>query len=125
MLVSHNADLEDGAMKMHSSMIALALAAGVCGAANISTVVGKPAPVFRLPNQNSATPLQFSLPEHLSADSAHAVIVSFFAQYCNPCRVELPILQKMADSLAGSGLRWLRCAWTRRMARSSARWFRT
>jgi thiol-disulfide isomerase/thioredoxin len=45
------------------------------------------------------------LVDQFGADSAHAVVVSFAASYCIPCRAELPVLQAAADSLASQGLR--------------------
>jgi thiol-disulfide isomerase/thioredoxin len=73
--------------------------------ADTTSIIGTPAPLFRLPNQNTATPLQYTIADQFSPDSQHAVIVSFFATWCEPCRKELPFLQHYADSLRENGLR--------------------
>jgi peroxiredoxin len=74
-------------------------------ATDSSSLVGKSAPLFRLPNENAAKPVPFKLADHFSPDSQHAVIVSFFATWCVPCRKELPFLQHCTDSLRNDGLR--------------------
>ncbi|MCU0610013.1 MAG: TlpA family protein disulfide reductase [Chitinispirillaceae bacterium] len=74
-------------------------------ATDTGSIVGKPAPSFRLSNQNMAKPAYFNLSEHFSPDSQHVVMVSFFATWCVPCRLELPFLQHCADSLRHKGLR--------------------
>lgn len=81
------------------------LLAALLAQADTSSLIGKPAPRFRLANQNAGVGASFSLDEWFSADSSHDVIVSFFATWCAPCRKELPFLQHMADSLSGRGLR--------------------
>lgn len=68
-------------------------------------IKGKTAPAFRLANLNGYGKGMVSLAEYFSPDSNQAVIVSFFATWCAPCRQELPFLQKMADSLSVEGLR--------------------
>jgi peroxiredoxin len=73
--------------------------------ADTVTVLGARAPFFNLPNQNSSAPAAFKLSSQFSPDSQHAVIVSFFASWCAPCRQELPFLQSCSDSLAPQGLR--------------------
>ena len=79
----------------------------VQAAMDTSSLVGKSAPLFRLPNQNTTTPIQFSLADQFSPDSHHAVVVSFFSLSCVPCRKELPFLQHCADSLRENGLRMI------------------
>jgi cytochrome c biogenesis protein CcmG, thiol:disulfide interchange protein DsbE len=74
-------------------------------APDTTDILGKPAPLFRMQNQNAVTPVQFSLADQFSPDSQHAVIISFFATWCVPCRKELPFLQHYADSLRQDGLR--------------------
>jgi cytochrome c biogenesis protein CcmG, thiol:disulfide interchange protein DsbE len=70
-----------------------------------TSIVGQAAPSFRLLNQNGTGSGQFNLNDQFLPDSQHAVIISFFATWCAPCRKELPFLQKAADSLHQSGLR--------------------
>lgn len=66
---------------------------------------GTSAPLFRLPNQNAPQPSPFALGDQFKPDSQHAVVLSFFAAWCKPCRKELPFLQGVADSLRGQGVR--------------------
>jgi alkyl hydroperoxide reductase subunit AhpC len=72
-----------------------------------SSVIGAPVPLFAMSNVNSQTgvPCTLRLADHFSSDSQHAVILAFFAEWCAPCRLELPFLQHCADSLASQGLR--------------------
>lgn len=58
-------------------------------------IKGKSAPAFRLAILNRPGKEMVS----------HAVIVSFFATWCAPCREEIPFLQKLTDSLSSEGLR--------------------
>ena len=41
----------------------------------------------------------------LSEQSGRAVLVHFFATWCEPCRDELPALDRLAKRAAGDGLR--------------------
>ena len=92
-------------MNTKLALLALLLACSVSGQTDTANIIGKPAPRFRLTDQNVGNGVSFSLDAWFSADSSHGVIVSFFATWCAPCRKELPYLQKMADSLSVSGLR--------------------
>jgi thiol-disulfide isomerase/thioredoxin len=75
--------------------------------ADTVTVLGTRVPLFNMPDRNSPGNVSCTLrlADQFSPDSRHAVIVSFFAEWCAPCRQELPFLQKCADSLADQGLR--------------------
>lgn len=83
----------------------IAIGIRICAAENSVTAAGKPAPLFRSQNLNAASPVQVNLAEQFSDDSQHAVIVSFFATWCAPCRQELLFWQHVADSLTSQGLR--------------------
>lgn len=75
----------------------------LCLAADTTSIVNKLAPIFRLPDQSSG--IQYNLLNQFSPDSQHAVVVSFFASWCSPCRSELSILQHLYDSLESDGFR--------------------
>jgi len=72
-----------------------------------SELVNTKAPGFRLKTVNHAGRHFTALTPHFSADSSNAVILSFYANWCTPCRVELPYLEAMADSLSAEGLRMI------------------
>ena len=92
-------------MNIKLALFLLLLAVTIFGQTDTVSLIGKPAPQFRLANLNSQEPASFALTDWFAPDSGHAVIVSFFATWCAPCRQELPFLQTMVDSLAGNGLR--------------------
>ena len=46
----------------------------------------------------------FDLSTHLGRD---VVLISFWATYCEPCKTEMPVLQKMHDAYAAKGLKIL------------------
>lgn len=46
----------------------------------------------------------FDLASHLGRD---VVLMSFWATYCEPCKTEMPVLQKMHDQYKDSGLKIL------------------
>ncbi len=68
-------------------------------------LIGRKAPIFRLPIQNASQGERFQMDDWLSADSQYAVVVAFFATWCAPCWLELPFLQSVTDSLYDEGLR--------------------
>ncbi len=68
-------------------------------------LIGRSAPIFRLPVQNSPQEERFKMDDWVSPESQYAVIVAFFATWCGPCWLELPFLQSVTDSLYTEGLR--------------------
>lgn len=69
----------------------------VCSSAN--NLIDKPVPLFRLKDINEKIDTYFSLQESLKNDSSDCTIISFFASWCTPCKLELPYLQSVSDSL--------------------------
>ncbi len=68
-------------------------------------ILNQQAPGFRLKTVfGEATPYT-ALTPHFSADSSHAVILAFYANWCKPCMQELPFLQKVAEEKKEQGLR--------------------
>lgn len=73
--------------------------------------VDKPAPAFRLPvynakefGQTSVALESFVGPE--AADKkTKALLVSFMASFCGPCKKEMPYLQQLHEKYQGEGLR--------------------
>jgi peroxiredoxin len=73
--------------------------------------VGKPAPTFRLPVYNSKEVGESALgidryvgPEAQDKQT-RALLVSFMASFCGPCKKELPYLQQLSDKYKAQGLR--------------------
>jgi thiol-disulfide isomerase/thioredoxin len=63
--------------------------------------VGTPAPEFLLPVMNG----KFERPElRLSDLEGKVVILDFWASWCGPCRMQAPIVERVAKSLAAQGV---------------------
>ena len=71
-------------------LIALALAAALCPA------IGKPAPAFSIPVANGDS---LSLRAELARK--RPLVISFFRYDCEPCKKELPALQRLAAEWKG------------------------
>ncbi len=75
--------------------------------------IGDAAPTFTLPlyNPTADGPTTASLDTYLGADAddkgAKAVVLSFFATYCAPCKREMPYLEQLSRMYKDAGLRVL------------------
>ncbi len=72
-----------------------------------SELISTKAPGFRLATMNREGRHFTALSPHFSSDSSNGVILSFYANWCAPCRVELPYLESITDSLESEGLRMI------------------
>lgn len=86
-------------------LIFLVLVGQITFAQSSDNIINKKAPLFRLPDQNSSSSSMVIMADEFTPENEHALVVSFFASWCLPCRKELPFLQHMADSLSSEGLR--------------------
>jgi thiol-disulfide isomerase/thioredoxin len=73
--------------------------------------IGLPAPGFQLKtlNPDAAKTLWVSLERYVGSEAedkdAKAVLLSFFASWCEPCKKEMPYLQKLNETYSEKGLR--------------------
>ena len=58
----------------------------------------KPTPPLELPAIDAA-------PWRLAAERGHPVLLNFWASWCEPCRAEMPSLERLAQSQRDAGLR--------------------
>lgn len=98
---------------MRRSLLAAVLAASAPALADGDLKVGDPAPTFTLPVYNAAPdgPTAISLDGYVGADAddkaAKAVVLSFFATFCAPCKREMPYLEQLQEMYGPAGLRVL------------------
>ncbi|HUR88832.1 MAG TPA: TlpA disulfide reductase family protein [Ramlibacter sp.] len=59
---------------------------------------GKPTPALQLPAMDAA-------PWRLASERGHAVLLNFWASWCEPCQAEMPSLEQLALSQREGGLR--------------------
>jgi len=62
------------------------------------------APAFSLKDSNGN---MFALADAMGARQTkeiHGVVLSFFASWCIPCRIELPVINSLVDELKGKGI---------------------
>jgi len=91
----------------------LGLLGPALAAADEEIAVGLPAPAFTLRTMNPETSglVVVSLDRYVGpeADDAQAkvVLLSFFASWCEPCKKEMPYLQRLHEMYRGQGLRVL------------------
>jgi len=80
---------------MKKTIVALSLI--VAGVAFAGVGKGQRAPEFSLPSLSGSTVA-------LSSMRGKVVLVDFWAQWCEPCKKELPQLDKLAKDYAGKGV---------------------
>ncbi|HUB08951.1 MAG TPA: TlpA disulfide reductase family protein [Myxococcales bacterium] len=98
---------------MRRTTLALLLAVSLPALADEDIKVGDPAPTFTLPVYNAAPngPTTASLDSYIGPDAddkgAKAVVLSFFATFCAPCKREMPYLEQLQEMYRDAGLRVL------------------
>ncbi len=104
-------------MRIGSVVLAVSLAAmGASSSARAEGAgdeikVGDPAPSFTLPlyNAEAQQRAMYSLDSVVGPDaedpSVKAVLLSFFATFCAPCKREMPYLEKLQEEFHDQGLR--------------------
>jgi len=96
---------------MNRQLLMLALLAAAPVLAEDLAEVDKPAPTFRLPVYNAKEYGQttVSMDSFVGAESqdkkTRALLVSFMASFCGPCKKEMPYLQSLHEKHKGDGLR--------------------
>jgi thiol-disulfide isomerase/thioredoxin len=89
---------------MKSLILVLSLILLFAPQASAALKLNEPAPLFSL---QDVTGKEFSLGDVVGAGSAkkgNGVIVSFFASWCPPCRLELPIMNALVGEFRSKGI---------------------
>jgi thiol-disulfide isomerase/thioredoxin len=89
---------------MKKSILAVLLIVLFVSQAFAALKLNDPAPLFSL---HDLTGKEFSLGDVVGAGSTKkgsGVIVSFFASWCPPCRIELPIMNSLVSELRSKGI---------------------
>jgi thiol-disulfide isomerase/thioredoxin len=95
---------------LHIACAALLLPA-FSASADEEIAIGLPAPGFQLKtlNPDAAKTPWVSLERYVGSEAedkdAKAVLLSFFASWCEPCKKEMPYLQKLHETYREQGLR--------------------
>lgn len=103
---------EDGRMRLQLAVVALAAVVLAPSArAEELAAVDQPAPRFRLPayNPDTAGKAPVGLDRYVGPDATEqgvkAVLLSFMASFCEPCKKELPYLESLQTRYRDQGLR--------------------
>ena len=95
---------------MNRTILILALVAAPVLAEDLAEV-DKPVPTFRLPVYNakefgeSSVAIDTYVGPDATDKKTKALMVSFMASFCGPCKKELPFLQKLHEQYKANGLR--------------------
>ena len=95
---------------MNRTLLLLALVAAPAFAEDLAEV-DKPVPTFRLPVYNakefgeSSVAIDTYVGVEATDKKTKALLVSFMASFCGPCKKEMPYLQKLHEQHKENGLR--------------------